>query len=155
MEVLVGGWRKISQRTAQPPLDGHYFINMGVCGSWYMEQLTLAPCREVTDFQLNVKGLPFSLLSFPEATCFMRRPLTSHWRAKTQRNKQATNKPTNKKPETNPQMAKHKNIQPKHLTCYLLAFHLPETKCFSSLILRDWYSGQLSALYCPLFLDPY
>lgn len=84
MEVIVGERRKVSSRTTKPPLDGHYFVNIGVCGSWYMELLTLAPCRGVTDFQLNLKGLTFSLLSFPEATYFIYRPLTSQWRGKTQ-----------------------------------------------------------------------
>lgn len=84
MEVIVGERRRIFSRTTTPPLDGHYFVDIGVRGSWYMELLTLAPSRGVTDFQLNLKELTFSLLSFPEATYFIYRPLNSQWRGKTQ-----------------------------------------------------------------------
>lgn len=91
-----------------------------------MKLSALSPYRWVRKFHSNSKELPLSLLS-STAVYFIYRPLTSHWRGKTHRNKQAKTL----------KITKHKNTQSKHLTCDLLALHLPEIKCFSSVILRE------------------
>lgn len=86
--------------------------------------VSLSTLQVLQTFSLTQQG---SLLSFLAATSFNCRPLTSRWRGKTHRNKQTKNQ----------KVAKHKNTQPQHVTHDLLALHLPEITCFSSMIHKE------------------